>query len=115
MKPGLSDLAVKLTFAEFSKLEHPVPVVIHSLEQALYQVTVTIRGKSHLLVENSGKTFRCHSLQQAREALHTLPVSSLTLRQQSAYDEMVGQPIREVENVLEIPLSLESYPPPAIH
>lgn len=106
---------MKLTFAEFAKLKRPAPVVIHSLEQALYQVTVELDGKTHLLVENSGKTFRCHNLQQAREALQTLPVASLTLRHQSAYDEMVGQAVREGCNALEVPLSLEQYPPQTLH
>ena len=106
---------MKLTFTEFAKLKEPADVVIHSLEQALHQVTVDIAGKRHLLIENSGKTFRCHSLQQAREALQLLPVASLTLRQQSAYDEMVGQPVREQGNALQVPLSLKQYPSPVIH
>ena len=97
---------MKLTFAEFSKLDHPVPVIINSLERALYQITVIIAGKGLMLVENSGETFRCRSLQQAREALQALPISSLTLRQESAYDEMVGQPMRQGDNLLEVPLSL---------
>ena len=90
-------------------------MVIHSLDQALYQVTLVIDEREHLLVENNGKTFRRHSLQQVREALQTLPVASLVLRQQSAYDEMIGQPVREGSNVLEVPLSLEQYPPPQVH
>ena len=106
---------MKLSFAEFSQLKQPAHVVIHSLEQALYQVTVDIDGKQCLLVENSGKTFRCHSLQRAREALRNYPVASLTLRQQSAYDEMVGQPVREQDNVMEVSLSLDQYPPTTLH
>jgi hypothetical protein len=106
---------MKLTVEQFSSLEEPVPVVVHSIEQALYQVTVLIDGAEHLLVENSGRTFRRHSLQQVREALQTLPVASITLRQVSAYDEMIGQPAREHSNALSIPLSLDDYPPPVIH
>ena len=106
---------MKLTFEQFAGLAEPVPVTIHSLDQALYQVTLVIEGKEHLLVENSGRTFRRHTLQQVREALQTLPVASLTLRQQSAYDEMIGQPSREGPNTLEVSLSLDIYPPPVIH
>ena len=106
---------MKLTFEQFAGLTEPVPVTIHSLDQALYQVTLVIEGKEHLLVENSGRTFRRHTLQQVREALQTLPVASLTLRQQSAYDEMIGQPSREGPNTLEVSLSLDIYPPPVIH
>ncbi|KAA1190080.1 hypothetical protein F0M18_13525 [Pseudohalioglobus sediminis] len=106
---------MKITFAEFTRLEQPVPVVIHSLEQALYQVTITIDDSTYLLAENNGKTFRCHSLQRAREALQTMPVASIVLRQLSAYDEMIGQPVRDQGNTLEIPLSLELYPPQVVH
>ena len=106
---------MKITFQGFSQLPEPVPVVIHSLEQALYQVTVVIAGEEHLLMENNGKTFRRYNLQQVREALQPMPVASLTLRHQSAYDEMIGQPYREASNALEVSLSLEQYPAPSIH
>ena len=104
-----------MTFKAFAQLAQPAAAVIHSLEQALYQVTVVIGGEEHLLVENDGKTFRRHNLQQVREALQAMPVASLVLRQQSAYDEMIGQPLRETSNALEVPLSLEQYPAPSIH
>ncbi len=106
---------MKISFEEFARRTEAVPVVIHSLDQALYQVTLVIDEREHLLVENNGKTFRRHSLQQVREALQTLPVASLVLRQHSAYDEMIGQPVREGSNALEVPLSLEQYPPPQVH
>lgn len=106
---------MKISFEEFAQCAEPVDVIIHSLEQALYQVTLVIDQQERLLVENDGKTFRRHSLQQVREALQTMPVLSLRLRQQSAYDEMVGQPVRESSNALDVPLSLDPYPPPRIH
>ena len=106
---------MKISFEEFARRAEPVDVIIHSLEQALYQVTLLIDNREQLLVENDGRTFRRHSLQQVREALQTMPVSSLRLRHQSAYDEMIGQPLREGSNALDLPLSLDQYPPPRIH
>ena len=106
---------MKLTFEQFSRLDEPAVVTIHSLDQALYQVTVRLDDDECLLVESNGSPFRCHSLQQVREALQTMPIASLFLRQQSAYDEMIGQPMRERPNTLEIPLSLETCPPQTIH
>ena len=85
--------------------------IVHSLQHALYQVTVIVDGQECLLTENDGKTFRRHSLSAVREALQVLPLASLTLKQRSAYDAMIGQPIREGENALEVSLALESYPP----
>jgi len=106
---------MKMSFSEFSVLNVAVPVIIHSLDQALYQVTVEREGREYLLVENNERTFRRHSLNEIREALRNMPIASLVLRQRSAYDEMIGQVPREAENTLEIPLSLDLYPPVTTH
>ena len=106
---------MKMSFSEFSVLDVAVPVIIHSLDQALYQVTVEREGREYLLVENNERTFRRHSLHELREALRNMPIASLVLRQRSAYDEMIGQVPREAENTLEIPLSLDLYPPVTTH
>ena len=45
-----------------------------------------------------------------RETLQAMPVASLTLRHQSAYDEMINQPERTNTNTLELSLSLDPYP-----
>ena len=47
--------------------------------------------------------------------LQVLPVGTITLRHESAYDEMIGQPSRESSNALEVNLSHEMYPEPIIH
>ncbi|MCR9106224.1 MAG: DUF6482 family protein [Gammaproteobacteria bacterium] len=104
-----------LTLTQFSQLPVPAVVVVHSLEQALYQVTLLVDGQEHLLTEDSGRPFRKRSLQAVRDVLRVLPVASVTLRHQSAYDEMIGQPPREGDNTLEVALSLEDYPQPVIH
>ena len=106
---------MKISFSEFCLLDAAVPVIIHSLDQALYQVTVEKGGREYLLVENNQRTFRRHSLNEVREALRNMPIASLVLRQRSAYDEMIGQVPREAVNTLEIPLSLDLYPPVTTH
>ena len=105
-----------LTIEEFTRLEQPAQVIIHSLHPALYQVTVVLHGQEQLLVDGSGRPFRSHNLQQVRETLQAMPVASISLRQQSAYDEMIGQPAREEANTLELPVSLhDAALPPIIH
>ena len=106
---------MKISLDALSRLDRQVPAVIHSLEQALYQVTVTISGDSYLLTENSGTILRRHSLQRVRELLRDMPLASVTLRHQSAYDEMIGQPVRAEDNTLEVPLSLDTLGSPIIH
>ena len=106
---------MKLSFSDLLRRGKPATVVVHSLDQALYQVTVAVDGRDYLLTENDGRTFRRHSLTAVREALQLLPVDKITLRQESTYDEMIGQPSRDCDNALEVPLSLELYPPITRH
>ena len=47
--------------------------------------------------------------------LRGMPVRSLVLRHESAYDEMIGQPTRDESNALEVSLALDIDPPPTIH
>ena len=105
---------MRISVKEFAALGCKVPVIIHSLDQALYQVTVIVEGAERLLVDADQKPLRSHSLQQMREVLARLPVASLVLRQQSAYDEMIGQGMREGDNTLEVPLELPRDDPPTL-
>ena len=106
---------MKLSFRDVLSRGVPVVAVVQSLDQALYQVLVVSDGQECLLTENDGKIFCRNSLSAVREALQLLPLASLSLRHQSAYDEMVGQPSREQDNTLEVPLSLDLYPPVTRH
>jgi len=102
---------MKISFSALLRRAKPATVIVHSLDQALYQITVLLDGTDYLLTENDGRTFRRHSLTEVREALQEIPIDTLTLRQTSAYDEMIGQPSRDCDNALELPLSLQIYPP----
>lgn len=106
---------MKITFRQARALSSPARAVIRSLDQALYQVTLVVDGRERLLTEDNGRVFRRHSLLEVREALQALPLDSAVLRQDSAYDEMIGQPGREGDNTLEVPLSLELYQAPTLH
>ena len=106
---------MRLSIIQFAALTDAADVTIHSLEQALYQVTVALPSGPHLLVDKKGKAISSRSLQKIREMLQVLPVGTITLRHESAYDEMIGQPQRESSNALEVNLSHEMYPEPIIH
>ena len=106
---------MKQTFRDVLLRGEPIDTTVHSLEQALYQVTIIVDGKECLLTEDDGKPFRRRSLSAVREALQVLPLASLTLKQHSAYDEMIGQPVREGDNALEVSLALDMYPPITRH
>jgi hypothetical protein len=103
--------SVKVALADLVRSGHQFDVVIHSLDQALYQATVVLEEGERLLLGSDLRPLRFHSLQAMREALAPLRVGKLTLRQQSAYDEMIGQPLREGSNVMEVPLAALTTPP----
>lgn len=79
-------------------------VIIHSLDCALYQVSVLIKGQELYLTDEKGKFLRSHNKLSLQALFEGLPVRQMVLRQQSAYDEMVGQPLREADNFLEVPI-----------
>lgn len=104
---------MKITINEFAKTQSPLPVIVHSIDMLGYQATVMVDGKEQLLVGSNGRPLRYQSLMQMREKLNTLPTSSVVLSHQSAYDEMINQPLKESDNTLKVALSSELYPEPA--
>ncbi|ARN75482.1 DUF6482 family protein [Oceanicoccus sagamiensis] len=101
---------MKITLNELFLWQQELPIIIHSIDRVGYQATVTIDDQSCLIVNADGKPL-CHkSLMKMREALQAMPVSSLSLSHQSAYDEMINQPLRQGDNTLQLPLSMELYP-----
>ena len=99
-----------VTLQEFAKWPTTLPVTVHSIDMAGYQATVLIDGKTHLLMDKIKKPLHRKSLMAMREALQSMPVASLVLQHQSAYDEMINQPERERDNTLAVPLSRNLYP-----
>ncbi len=85
-------------------------ITIRSVDLALYQAEVELAGRSRLLCDDNGKPLRFRTLQAAREAVAPLPARSLQLIQQSAYDEMIGQPPREGSNAMSVPLAPLPHP-----
>lgn len=77
-------------------------LVIHSLDLALYQVSVVVHGKEHFVTDDKGNFLRAHSILELQKQCRNLKANKQVLRQQSAYDEMVGQPSRNNTNELEV-------------
>ncbi len=79
-------------------------VVIHSLDQSLYQVSIEVDGEQHYLVDEKNKPVKSSNKLDLQAIFERLNVREMILRHESAYDEMVGQPIREQKNTLEVRL-----------
>lgn len=106
---------MKITLSEFSALSDPVDVTIHSLTPSLYQVIMALHGESRLLAFDDGRPYRAPNLQTVREMLASMPVRSITMRHESAYDEMIGQPDSRPSNTLEVALSPLEPESPTFH
>lgn len=79
-------------------------IVIHSIDGMLYQAYADIEGEEFLVVNEQGKPLRHNNKISLQEEFESLPCQKMTLRHQSAYDEMIGQPVREESNQLEVSL-----------
>ncbi|SHG94729.1 DUF6482 family protein [Ferrimonas marina] len=79
-------------------------VIIRSLDCALYQAVVVDAGKEQLIVDDNGKPLRGHGMYQLLEELRPIGAKCWVLQHSSAYDEMIGQPPRQGDNRLEVPL-----------
>ena len=86
---GRKGNTVKITLQQLQHSVGLTRVVIHSLDFSIYLAYADF-GAEPLLVT---------------ERLAGVPLPALFLRHQSAYDEMVGQPLRTGDNSLEVPLA----------
>jgi hypothetical protein len=95
---------MRITIGQLRQQVHIEKIIIHSLDLCLYQASALVNGVERMVTDKHGKLLRSFNLLEMQALLETLPAAHVVLRQQSAYDEMVGQPARTDANTLEIPL-----------
>jgi len=71
----------------------------------MYQLLVLIDGEERLVWGSASQPLTARSLTAMRDRIKHLAFGSIVMRQNSAYDEMISQPLR-VANTLEVPVSL---------
>ena len=96
---------MKITLQQLQRSTGLKRIVIHSLDCSIYLAYADFDGDALLVTEPDGKPLRTRNVTAMKQRLAEVPVPALFLRQQSAYDEMVGQPPREGDNSLELPLA----------
>ncbi|MGD9661763.1 MAG: DUF6482 family protein [Porticoccaceae bacterium] len=101
---------MKILFHNLVSLQPLNKVVIVSLDPSFYQLLVAVDDVEYLVWEAEGKVLTTRNLTLMREKLADLSIGELVLRQESAYDEMVGQPVRSTSNALEVRLNTSPYP-----
>lgn len=79
-------------------------VKLHSLESNLYQLSVVIDGQEYYVLNEKGDFLTSHNKLDLQSIFKEKEVSEMVLCHQSAYDEMVGQPVSMNKNTLEVPI-----------
>ncbi|TMO67767.1 DUF6482 family protein [Pseudoalteromonas aurantia] len=78
-------------------------VVFHSLDLALYNVSAIVEGEEHMITDEKGERLKSHNLLSLQKKLQHVRTNNQVIRQSSAYDEMIGGPVK-TNNEMEVPL-----------
>ncbi|WP_394185961.1 DUF6482 family protein [Pseudoalteromonas tetraodonis] len=92
-----------IQFSELTKHQPLQKVVVHSLEMALYQVSVVINNVEYYVQESNGEFVKAPSPLHIQKRFEDIAYAQMMLRHTSAYDEMCGQPEKISSNMLEVP------------
>ena len=93
-----------IPFRKLNKREPIEKVIVLSIDLALYQVSILINGEEQLLSDSKGKPLRARNTLEIEALFEGYNVKDMVLRHESAYDEMVNQPVRRGSNRMEVPL-----------
>jgi hypothetical protein len=88
---------------ELKKISRIDKVKLHSLESNLYQLSVVIEGNEEYIKTDNGHFLTSHNKLELQALFKDKTVGAMVLCHQSAYDEMVGQPVG-MGNILEVSL-----------
>lgn len=98
---------MKIVFDELAS-KNIQALIIQSLDCSLYRAIVVIDNDEYVVYKDD-KPFVRRNLVVLREAFAHLRIERRVLRQESAYDEMVGQAVKSSSNRLEVPLGKNTY------
>jgi len=100
-------MPTSISLEELQSLDGPVDAIVYSIEGSIYRVHVVLEGRELRLLDRDGRSFQRRSANHVREGLRDCAIGTLTLRQSSAYDEMIGQAVREDANTLAVSLGVD--------
>lgn len=98
---------MKVTLQDLASRPGPFEIVVDSIEGSIYRASAIIDGQQLRILGEDGQTLQGRSITALQEKLNAVAVTKLTLRQRSAYDEMIGHPARARDNTLQVPLATE--------
>lgn len=90
--------------SELENKQNIEKIIIHSLDNSLYQASVITNGEEQYITDNDGKLLRSFNILNFQSMFKKFSIANIVLRHQSAYDEMIAQPLRTDSNAIEIPV-----------
>ncbi|MDG1207058.1 MAG: DUF6482 family protein [Pseudomonadales bacterium] len=79
---------------------------LRSFECSLYLVELVIEDETYLVKDEQGKVLSFRSLLDAKKPFKEFNIACAELVQESAYDEMIGQPVGQEKNTLRVKVAL---------
>jgi predicted RNA-binding protein len=79
---------------------------LRSFECSLYLVELVIEDETYLVKDEQGKMLSFRSVLAAKKPFKGFNIARAELVQESAYDEMIGQPVGDEKNTLRVSLGL---------
>lgn len=101
-----------ITLAQLSKRNRQKPELciqvlrLRSFESSIYLVELVIDGETYLVKDEQGKMLSFRSALDAKKPFKKIDVNRAELVQESAYDEMIGQPVDDEKNTLRVNVAL---------
>ena len=95
---------MKLLFSALAQFQPIKRAIIISFDMSIYQLMVTTDCGDQLVWETAKQPLTTRSIGALRKRLENLAIDTITLRHDSAYDEMIGQPLRS-SNTLDVRLN----------
>lgn len=94
-----------MTPEQIKKLSSIDKVIIHSFEGSLYLVSMIVAGEEHYISNKNGEPIKGRNKAELLKLFDPSKVKKAVLRQQSVYDEMIGNDAGKTDNTLEVALS----------
>ena len=79
---------------------------LRSFECSLYLVELVIEDEVYLVKDEQGNALSFRSVLDAKKPFKALAIARAELVQESAYDEMIGQPVGDEKNTLRVSIGL---------
>ena len=102
---------MKLTLKQLRKQSAAIDrFVIESVDLSLYIAHAVLGDEEHLVAEDDGRILKRMNILEMKRVLKGVAEVELTLRQRSAYDDMVGHSYGAQANTMEVSLGSQPLP-----